>query len=111
MSLILQDLPLFYAMCTREAAVVAKAECPVEFENQLLEVNGLGERALNQAGRGGGIGHCWGYIEAKLSPVRFRFVFSTGTYFQQLPRFVFRFVFGYLCSLFFCFQQLLRFVF
>ena len=29
----------------------------------------------------------------------FRFVFSTGTCFQQHPSFVFRFVFGYLCSL------------
>ena len=28
-----------------------------------------------------------------------RFVFSTGTCFQQHPSFVFRFVFGYLCSL------------
>jgi hypothetical protein len=29
----------------------------------------------------------------------FGFVFSTGTCFQQLLRFVSRFVFGYLCSL------------
>ena len=43
--------------------------------------------------------------------VRFRFVFSRATCFQQLLRFVFGFVLGSFLTPILCFQQLLRFVF
>jgi hypothetical protein len=75
----------------REAAAGAGAECPVEFEDQLLEVRGLYERALNQAGW---TGFCSGYIEAKLSLVRFRFVFYAVIYYQQHGPVRFSFVLG-----------------
>jgi hypothetical protein len=56
--------------------------------------------------RGGELG-LMGYIGAGISPVRFRLVFWTFFIFSNIGSFVFRFVF----STGTCFQQLLRFVF